>query len=467
MRRALILTLALLAPAAPAQAQEWCPPGAQCGELAPSLVEAGPFAATPHVGYALVRGTRPVATVVYNPGGPGVSAIQYAPVLTRLLGPQFNLLLFDPRGVGASGPLDCRMPDDVLLRPPVDQLRATGACGAYLGTAAASLSTDAAADDLEAIRQRIGIDKLELWGASYGAALMTAYARRHPAHVGAMLLSGPVTADADPLSRDRARAFARAIRLVCERSGGCAGQAVLQDLRTLASRLSRHALSFMVTRGGRRYPQRLDESVLAHLVMQAPYDPRRYGRLPALLHAAAGGDTAPLVRDADREYQTSLRAGSARDSIRARTAILCGEAAVPYDPAAPTSARIARLNRALAAASPIGPFAAGSWIEGLGMPAFNCLAWPRRSAPRGNPGPLPDVPALVVSGDLDAAAPSSSARAVAREIPHAQFIEVANAGHTPEAERTGCVSRAYREFLNLPGIVDFACLHRLPPVRVP
>src|SRR5262249_45687019 len=143
--------------------------------------------------------------------------------------------------------------------------------------------------------------------------------------------------------------------------------------------LRQEPLRFTITSGGRRYPQQLDESVLAHLVTQASYDPQRYGRLPALLHAAATDDTAPILGIARREYLLSLRPNRARDSIMARTAVLCGEAALPYDPAASTNARIARLNRALAAASPIGPFAAGAWIEGLGMPAFNCLAWPPRS----------------------------------------------------------------------------------------
>src|ERR1044071_2197690 len=103
--------------AAPAGAQEWCPEHAECGELAPSLVDAGLFAATPHVRYALIRHTRGTGrAVVYNPGGPGVSAIARASAVAAFLGPEFDLLTFDPRGAGVSGPLDCRMPDDVYLR---------------------------------------------------------------------------------------------------------------------------------------------------------------------------------------------------------------------------------------------------------------------------------------------------------------------------------------------------------------
>src|SRR4051794_29097712 len=129
MRRASILMLALagaLALPAPAGAQEWCPPAAECGEIAPSLVDTVPFAQTPHVRYALIRhtqGARPVATVAYNPGGPGSSAVQYATSLAAALGPYFDVLTFDPRGVGVSGTLECGMPDDTFLRSLDFQVR--------------------------------------------------------------------------------------------------------------------------------------------------------------------------------------------------------------------------------------------------------------------------------------------------------------------------------------------------------
>jgi pimeloyl-ACP methyl ester carboxylesterase len=468
VRRILALLLAIacqLLVAAPAQAQQWCPEHAECGELAPSLVDAGPFAATPHVRYAYIRHTQGTGrTVVYNPGGPGVSAIGRAEAVAAFLGPEFDLLTFDPRGAALSGPLDCRMPDDVYLRSLAEQLQAIADCGTYLGTAAASFTTEDAADDLDAIRRHLGIDKLELYGASYGTALMTTYARRHPAHVDAMLLSGPMTFGQDPFGRERARALTRSIERVCARSGGCSGRRLLDDLRTLAGRLARRPLHFVMTRDGRGYRQAFDDSVLAFVMTQASYHPEYWRFLPRVLHEAVNGDPQALVRVAKREY--GLFRSVRGSTFMLRHAVMCEDAALPYDRAAPPPARIERLKAELKAIGSIGPFTAGGWSKGIALPAISCLGWPATRAATAT-GPLPDVPTLIVTGDLDAVTPPETGRALAREIPDAAFIDVPNVGHTPEADRSRCVLGAYWAFLSTTGTPDFPCLRRLPPVPVP
>ena len=73
-----------------------------------------------------------------------------------------------------------------------------GVCGHQLGARASLYGTAAAADDLEAVRAALGLQRLDLWGASYGTYLMTVYAARHPAHVQSLVLHGAYPIDFDP-----------------------------------------------------------------------------------------------------------------------------------------------------------------------------------------------------------------------------------------------------------------------------
>ena len=111
-----------------------------------------------------------------------------------------------------------------------------GACGRQLGPRAGLYGTAAAADDIEAVRAALGLERLDLWGSSYGTYLMTVYAARHPAHVQSLVLHGAYPIDFDPWALDRLAAARRSIRLVCARSGGCRGDVVLRNLAELATR---------------------------------------------------------------------------------------------------------------------------------------------------------------------------------------------------------------------------------------
>ena len=78
--------------------------------------------------------------------------------------------------------------------------------------------TAAAADDIEAVRAALGLERLDLWGSSYGTYLMTVYAARHPVHVQSLVLHGAYPIDFDPWALDRLAAARRSIGLVCARS---------------------------------------------------------------------------------------------------------------------------------------------------------------------------------------------------------------------------------------------------------
>ena len=94
------------------------------------------------------------------------------------------------------------------------------------------------------MRAALGLDKLDLWGDSYGTFLMPVYAARHPHHVRSIVLDGAFPITEDPWGRDEVRGARRVIGLVCRRTHRCSGARVLRQLGRLAARLRRHPVHF-------------------------------------------------------------------------------------------------------------------------------------------------------------------------------------------------------------------------------
>jgi hypothetical protein len=119
-------------------------------------------------------------------------------------------------------------------------------------------------------------------------------------------------------------------------------------------------------------------------------------------------------------------------------AATCHDYPSPLDLAAPADQRRAQYDRALAAiaSKDFGPFTPAGWFQSGVQAAPACLGWPVDPT-AGSPlqgRPLPDVPALVESGDLDTNAPIEMGRQAAAQFPHATFAVIANAGHTLDTE---------------------------------
>lgn len=451
-------TLLVVAPSAFADSK--CPERARCGSVVVPLDRAQPAAGTTKVAYALVArrdtSTPSQGTVVYNPGGPGGSPIAVGDDVAHAFGSLLEhreLLLVDPRGTGQSDALHCRGTTDAALAFATrDQFaKAAGACGRELGPRAAYYGSDAVAEDFDAVRAALGIDKLDLWGESYGTYLMPFYAARHPEHVRSIMLSGAYPIAFDPWGRDRLGAARRAIRLVCARTHRCDGDAVLRDVRVVAARLRQHPDRSTVKLDGHRYPLRVDEAALAGLVY-ADGDPEVYGVLPPAVRAARRGDLARLrklvaqARIQEAQLIASPAAAAFFNPVQS-FATMCRDYPRLFAPGQTIAQRRAAYRSALGKVDPAGfaPFSPKGWM-GAGFESGNqCLYWPGASMATPQVGPLPDVPTLVVSGDLDANTPSLAGRQTARQFPHAAWVEVPNIGHTPTDH--GCGLRLAKRFV--------------------
>ncbi|MBI9113750.1 alpha/beta hydrolase [Sanguibacter suaedae] len=163
-------------------------------------------------------GDDPIGSVVLNPGGPGFQATTFSPLVTALwtggpLTERFDVVGFDPRGVGLSRPaVDCYIDEE---RDADEPLAALGEwteesaraivekCADRTGDEEilAHLGTRDVARDMDVLRSALGDEKLTYAGASYGTRLGAVYAEMFPENVRALVLDAAV----DPLKNTRER----------------------------------------------------------------------------------------------------------------------------------------------------------------------------------------------------------------------------------------------------------------------
>lgn len=188
---------------------------------------------------------RRIGSLVVNPGGPGAPGTDYAAqaeaVFREPLLDAYDIVGFDPRGTGASDPVDCltdEQLDQYVAEDPdpdtagevaeyVGWVEAFGAgCAERSGALAAHVSTVEAARDMDVLRAALGESTLTYFGASYGTKLGATYADLFPAKVGRLVLDGAVdlSIDSRRLSLEQAGGFETAIRAYvedCVAQGDC------------------------------------------------------------------------------------------------------------------------------------------------------------------------------------------------------------------------------------------------------
>ncbi|WP_449061832.1 alpha/beta fold hydrolase [Planomonospora algeriensis] len=492
---ALVVGLTILNPTAGATVSTgpaWCPEVSghrvTCGTVTRPLVQGKPELGSIKVAYALVkrRGHDQPSrgTVLVNPGGPGGAPIAITGLYARGLAASLSdhdLLVVDPRGTGRSTPLACGVSvEDAMTKPRAEVMRMVGRCGERLGPRAAGYTSAATADDFDAVRAKLGISKLVLFGQSYGTYLMPIYAQRHPERVQSIVLSGAYPIDFDSLGRPSAQAVSLSLRRICERSGECDGEQAVRNLAEVAARLRTAPLDVPVAAGGKRRTYRFTEQQLAALAyMEASggvgAEPKKaplLGRLPRALHRAAGGDDRDLitlVRNTE-EGTGGREAGYGPADLGQTIAVICNDYPRTWSVNASPAARARAFDRAVgrARAGEFGAFGADAFATAQADGGDLCLHWPAKGTARPyvSTGRFPDVPVLVLSGDLDANTPDANGRKAAAQFRRATFLSVPNTGHLPEDEPSGCVLGLVNGFIRDERVGDTSCLASVPPVKV-
>ena len=392
--------------------------------------------------------SRGVLFVLSGGPGEGLSAgtDAYASVLRPVLA-QNDLILVDQRGTGLSGALDCPEPSG-RVESEADADRWLAACGAALGPALPLYTTSDVVDDLEDVRRLLGVERIGLFGVSYGTRVALAYAARYPQHVERLVLDSVVPL-ADP-SAFRLNAFAAVPRVLQEACGrGCGfTRSPGGDLAALVRRIAQKGDLRGRAAGadGRLRPARIGRLDLLDLLMTADYLPRLRGHVPAAVRSALAGDVAPLLRL--QELVASPDGRSAREFSGALfLATTCAETPEPWVGLPPAE----RLAAAQAFLDTVPPERFAPFDRDTALAASDlgyCRSWPSGGrAPVRFAAPLPDVPALVLAGTADLRTPLEDARAVAASLPQAQLVPVRGAGHAVLFGGHRCVERVLELFL--------------------
>ena len=432
-------------------------PSLQCGIVSVPLDRSGavPGSVPLHVARARAR-IRPGqvrGAVIGLAGGPGQSALPLFGDFGDVLGPALrtrDLVIFDQRGTGLSGVLRCRTLDRRRTRNPA---KAVQACAARLGPARAFYTTRDSADDIEAIRVAEGVDKVTLYGTSYGTKVALAYAQRYPQHVERLVLDSVVDLDGpDPYYRDTFAAVPRVLKELCGPKD-CAGITPdpVADIAALVKKLQGGPLrGFVVGGDGKRRMRSLGRTSIFDVLLEGDFDPRLRSDFPAAVRSALRGDAAPLLRlariarvhdyfppDPPRVFSNALF-----------TATTCQEGPLPWPPATPFKNRwpIAVGGAAAIPDAAFSPFdrATGRASDTLRL----CAPWPTAPpVPAPDDRPLPDVPTFIVGGAGDLRTPIENGRALAARLPHATVMEIPKTGHSAlDADLSGCALRALDRF---------------------
>ncbi len=202
------------------------PAGMRCGTVKVPLDHAAPGKGTVEIALARIPATdrkKRLGSLLLNyggPGSPGIASLAADPDAFADLGERYDLVVFDPRGVGHSEPVSCGGSQQAAVAEGADaaaQLAALRAvarsCELASGPVLPYVGTVHVARDMDVIRRALGDKKLNYLGFSYGTRLGAVYAAQFPGSTGRMVLDGvdtltePLTEQALVSARGQQRAL--------------------------------------------------------------------------------------------------------------------------------------------------------------------------------------------------------------------------------------------------------------------
>ena len=400
-----------------------------------------------------------IGSLVVNPGGPGGSGVDYASaadyIVTKSVRAAYDIVGFDPRGVGRSSPIKClsnRELDAFLGSDPTpdntteEQQFAVWAkgfadkCKANAGPLLGHVSTIEAAKDMDVLRAALGETKLDYLGKSYGTFLGATYADLFPSKVGKFVLDGVVDPNltSSQVNEGQAVGFETATRAYvqdCVDKGGCPlGDSLdsgMQKLRDFLKALDARPLPLNDT-----YVKTLTEGWGSLGIAVAMYDQGLWSQLSDALRSAFAGNAGPLMKLAESYADRSSRGTYTGNLMQVIYAVNCLDRSDSKD-----LAHYETEARSLSAKAPTwGPFLAWSTVP--------CGYWPvpANNAPKkitaAGSGPI-----VVVGTTRDPATPYKWAQGLASELENGHLITFDGDGHTAYTRSNSCVDNAVDAYL--------------------
>ncbi|HLH68821.1 MAG TPA: alpha/beta hydrolase [Candidatus Dormibacteraeota bacterium] len=433
--------------------------GGECASLTVPLDYARPSGRTISVAVIRIPATdrrHRIGALVLNPGGPGASGIEYAREAAHIfpssLRARFDLVGFDPRGVGESDPVECvgdRALDALTEEPAypvnaqqqsllVSQAQALArACARRDGALLDHVSSADVARDMDILRAALGQQRLIYYGASYGTFLGTVYEELFPGRVQEMVLDSALDPALDSGQEDlqQAQSFDHLLGLFlawCVAQPNCAlGSTEAAAQARLDGLLGQVAQQPLPGQGGRLVGTGPFLTALA----AAMYSPASgFPVLNAALGLALGGNGALLLALADALNGRGPN-GHYSNLIEANYAVNC------VDRPHPTSVP------ALAAEAGQAPTVAPVFGAAIVWGDLPCVFWPAKPELRPGPASPSRAPILVVATRNDPATPYQWAVSLARELGDARLLTFAGEGHVAFGRGDPCVDNAVVAYL--------------------
>ncbi|MGA5544379.1 alpha/beta hydrolase [Mycobacterium sp. NPDC051198] len=451
-------------------------PTAQCSTVAVPVEWNSPDPQGAQAQLAVIRipasGER-IGSLFINPGGPGASAVDTvagmgAALAGSPLTDHFDLVGFDPRGVGHSTPeLRCRTDAeiDAYRREPMADYSPAGVahiedvyrqfaqqCLDRMGAPfLANVGTASAVRDMDAVRAALGEEQINYLGFSYGTELGSAYAEQFGNRVRTMVLDGAIDPSLDPITKNvrQLAGFQKAFDTYAAECATSADCPLGTDPAQFVSRYRRLVDPLVTTPHPTADPRGLGYADAITGTGNALYSARYWPYLTSgLLGLTRGTDAGDLLLLAD-DYWRRDEAGHYQNMQDAFTAIRCVDTPFPTDPAVWADAD----QRTRAAA----PFMSYGQFTGY-APRDICALWPvpATSSPHPVTGPGPGK-VVVVSTTGDPATPYQAGVELARQM-DAALISFTGTQHTVVFNGNACVDTAVLNFFVTQGSPgDLSC----------
>jgi pimeloyl-ACP methyl ester carboxylesterase len=429
----------------------------QCARVTVPLDWSAPAGATIELALLKLPATKKkIGTLLLNPGGPGVSAVDWFRSSPGSLGERvrrsYDAIAWDPRGIGASTPIRClpdadvdgwlaadATPDSVAEERQVVAAAASfGAqCVQRTGELIGHVDTVSTVRDMDVIRATAGDEVLSYYGWSYGTFIGAWYAQLFPWRVGRMVLDGAVdpSLNAQEYAEGQARGFSRmatAFVKDCLPRAGCPVRGTqAQAFGQLRSLVKAADAEPLPTASGRE----LSQSLMTTGMAMALYLPAFWPQLRTALGQAFKGQGDGLLALADA-YNERRPDGTYSQTLQATGPIFCLDRTDTRSlPQVEADARAW-----LAKYPPLGDTVAWS--------SLGCSVWPRKPVIAPQRLTAPGAPPILVVGTTgDPATPYEWARSLAGQLGKGVLVTFEGDGHTAYRRGSRCVDTTVEDYL--------------------
>ena len=462
---------AAAAPAAPAtdlaryyrQTLQWspCQKSMECAWLTVPLDYAEADGATIRLRVSKVpaTGSQRAGSIVVNPGGPGASGLDFGSYLTASMTPalraSYDVVGFDPRGVGKSAPITCMTGVQttawLAIDGSPDTIREEGllmraasriprGCLLRSPKIARHVGTANTVRDVDILREALGDAKLNWFGFSYGTYIGTLYAEEFPNRVGRMVLDGPMDPSLDimQISQDQSRGFQTAMTRFaqdCIEHENCpwrgSAKAVITGINRLLVRLDRRPMH------SDQGPPLLQSQALSAM-FYSMYSPDLWPLLRYALKGTSIGDPAAMTSLFEFANDKTGPTTYGSNMASAFPAISCWDAPPPPG------------EDGLRAA-------AAEWSRSAPVPDMaRAMAW--GNAPcsfwfgHAERAPAPaqsttTAPILIVGTTYDPATPYPWAQALSSQLGTSALLTYVGDGHTAYGRDSSCIDDTVNAYL--------------------